>query len=166
MRFRESRRGPLRAPGEHAATDLLAVALASPLTATTAGRHSNFSGCGATAGRTFKFYAVLPPGKTLTVGQTSNAFDSKHSVFWSESADPTVYPSGSEDAQCVDDPDTRSMTMTNAGTAARKAWFVVGGYSASEAGAFTLAWTISSTSPPAHAAPALHTVPASRNRLY
>ena len=90
-------------------TDLASIH--SPFSSTTIHRHAKFSGCGSTAGETYKFFVVLQPGQKITVGQTTNSFDSKHSVFWSESANPAAYPSGSG-STCTDDPDTRTVTMT------------------------------------------------------
>ena len=105
------------------------ASLTSPFTATTSGRFSPFSGCGSSTGSTYKFYVVLQPNQTLSVHQTTNSFDSQHSIFWSESADPTSYPSGdsgvTSGSHCVDDPDTAEATLTNFGSSARKAWFVV-----------------------------------------
>ena len=45
-------------------------------------------------GYSYKFYVVLQPGVSIKIGQTTNSFDSKHSVFWSESTNPSSYPSG------------------------------------------------------------------------
>ena len=116
--------------------------LKSPLKGSLAGLKDIFHGCGATTGKTAKFYVVLQPGHTIAIGQTSNSFDSKHSIFWSTGANPKSYPTASG-SKCVDDPDTHVEHMTNSGSAARKLWFVVNGYSSGAYGSFTLAWTIS-----------------------
>ena len=127
--------------------------ISSPFSSTTAGRSDVFTGCGSSKGKTYKFYAVLQHGQTLSIGQTSNDFDSKHSTFWSTSANPSSYPlieytSGSH---CTDDPDTQTVTMTNSQLSPRKVWYVVNGCdSATDGhddadgyyGKFTLAWTI------------------------
>ena len=108
-------------------------------TNTTVGRSDPFSGCGATNGKTYKFYVMLQPGQSLTIAQTSNTFDSKHSSFWSTSSNPRSFPPNSY--HCTDDPDTQTMTMTNSQSSPRKVWYVVNGYSNSKGcGTFTLAW--------------------------
>ena len=126
--------------GAHGGNNL--ASMSSPFTGTTAGRSSAFSGCGSSSGHTYKFFVVLQPGSSISIGQTSNHFDSRHSAFWSESSDPSSYPSGSSGSSCTDDPDTQTVHMTNTNAAARRAWFVMNGYDSSEYGGFTLAWTI------------------------
>ena len=118
--------------------------MSSPYSSTTIGRSSPFSGCGGSTGKTYKFFVVLQLGSTISIGQTTNSFDSKVAVFWSESADPTFYPS-SNGSSCTDDPDTQTVTMTNKNSAARKLWFVVNGYGSSDHGSFTLGWRITGT---------------------
>ena len=123
----------------------------SPFTSTTVGRSDAFLGCGSPTGNTYKFFVVLLPGSSISIGQTSNQFDSTHSVFWSTSTDPSSYSSAPHGDQtrgtvCTDDPDTQTVTRTNSQSAPRKLWFVVNGYNSSEVGAFTLAWTISTGS--------------------
>ena len=63
-----------------AATNL--SAFASPFSASTTGKPASFSGCG--AGPAFMFFARLQPGESISVGQSSNSFDSKHAVQWGE----------------------------------------------------------------------------------
>ena len=65
--------------------------MSSPYSGTTVGRSATFTGCGGTAGKTAKFFVVLQPDEHITIQQTANSFDSQHSVFWSESTDPTAY---------------------------------------------------------------------------
>ena len=115
----------------------------SPLSTTTSGSaQANFTGCGSASGHTREFFLSVPPGVTVTVGQTTNAFDSKHSAFWSEGADPAAYPGSVGGGSCTDDPDTKNVSMANAGSAPRKLWFVVNGFSNyNHEGTFTLAWS-------------------------
>ena len=70
-------------------TDLATIQ--SPFTSTTAGVQNAFTGCGSSAGHVRRFFVVVSPGIQITIGQTSNSFDSKHSAFWSESAEPGSY---------------------------------------------------------------------------
>ena len=87
---------------------------------------------------------VLQPGQAISIGQTLNNFDSKHSIFWSTSPNPSSYPNYASGSKCVDDPDTLIMRMANSGSAARKLWFVVNTYSSiTSTETFTLAWSIS-----------------------
>ena len=128
--------------------------LGSPLTASTAGRSSAFSGCGSTAGHTYKFFFVLSPGESITIGQTSNIFDSEHSVFWSESANPASYPAAGG-GSCIEYSSyrTQAVSRTNAGSAPRKLWFVVNGYDTIDYGNFTLQWTITGGDPALSSSP-------------
>ena len=129
-----------RPPSPSAATIDLAGAT-SPLSGTTQGHHDVFTGCGSTSGNTAKFSFVLQQDQKIAIGQTSNTFDSRHSLFWSESADPAAY-SSANGGQCVDDPDTKTLSLTNAQSAPRTVWFVVNGYSSSSHGTFTISWAI------------------------
>ena len=130
------------------------ASITSPFSSTTDGRVAAFSNCGGTGGHTYKFFTVLDPGSSISIGQTNNSFDSMVSVFWNESADPTSSPAsgfkGGSNGFCTDDPDTRIFSMKNDNTARRKLWFVVNGYDATEYGKFTIAWTVTSESASYH----------------
>ena len=115
-----------------------------------------FTGCGGTRGNTAKFYVVLKQDETISIGLTTSTFDSMHSLFWSESADPTSYSSVSG-GQCVDDPDTKTLSLTNTFSAPRvggpqgfppgprKVWFVVNDFGIGiDFGQFTISWAIES----------------------
>ena len=114
-------------------------ALTSPLSASTRGMPSTFSGCGGDSA--YMFFVVVPPHATISIGQTANSFDSSHAVMWSESC-PTAYSSSTSGNSCKDDPDTATETRTNTGSTPRKLWFVVRGYASSESGSFTLGWLV------------------------
>ena len=118
------------------------ASITSPFSSTTTGINNRFVGCGNTSGHTRKFFVVLPPSVSITIGQTANNFDSKHSVFWSESDNPGSYPAS--EGLCTDDPDTMALTLANTKKVPRKLWFVVNGYSSYAAGNFTLAWSCKS----------------------
>ena len=125
--------------------------ISSPFSSKTSGRSSPFSGCGGSTGQNYKFFVVMQPGSTISIGQTSNSFDSKVAVFWSESANPPSYPLGNNGSSCTDDPDTQTVHMTNTNGAARKLWFVVNGV-----GSFKLAWKITGDSDPTSHACIVH----------
>ena len=63
-------------------TNLASTHVTNPLSSTTAGSTSQFTGCGSSAGHTRKFFVMLSPGITITIGQTSNTFDSEQSISW------------------------------------------------------------------------------------
>ena len=151
---------PLSTPLTPGLTLTSLATLKSPFSSTLTEESSTFLGCGATTGHTHKFYVMLQPGSSISIGQINNTFDSQHSAFWSESSDPTSYPSypvGSYAAlrangTCTDEPDTQTIHMTNTDCcAARKMWFVLNGYSSNfyqHETQFTLAWEITGGSTP------------------
>jgi hypothetical protein len=81
------------------------------------------------------FAGILEPGSTITIGQTSNTFDSKHTLRYGG-----VYP-GDNVVDCVDDPDTAELSFTNAGDANVPVFFVVDAFSSSGGGDFVVAWS-------------------------
>ena len=118
------------------------TSLSSPFSGTTAGRGDAFSGCGGTSGNTYKFFVLLQPGSSITIGLTSSDFDSMQSAFWSTTTCPTSHPGG-DGSRCTDEPNTQSVTMLNPQSELpRTLWFVVNGYGVDDSGGFTLAWTI------------------------
>jgi hypothetical protein len=115
-----------------AAIDLSSVT--SPYSGSTTEHLSHDAVCG--SGAEQGFFGILEPGSTITIGQTSNTFDSQHTLRYGG-----VYP-GDNVIQCVDDPDEEELSFTNAGDANVPAYFLVdacciGG------GDFVVAWTIS-----------------------
>ena len=125
---------------ESCITDL--AKLTSPHSTTTLNNftfHGKFDdGCTVYNYRTF--YVTVPPHRSLTIGQTANTFDSKIAVMWGETM-PFAFP-GSGQGVCRDDPDTSRVTLTNTLSAPRKAWFLVGGFSSTQSGGFTMSWTV------------------------
>ena len=83
-------------------------------------------------------FLSLRPGSTITIGQTSNTFDSKHTLRYGG-----VYP-GDNVFECVDDPDTAVLSFTNAGEANVPVYFIVDAHSSSGRGNFVLAWMATS----------------------
>ena len=92
---------------------------------------------------------LRPAGGSLYValgkhGQTSNTFDSKHTLRYGG-----AYP-GESEVSCVDDPDTSKLTYMNTEAVPVDVYFVVDPYSSSTTGGdFVLEWEISTpgTSP-------------------
>jgi hypothetical protein len=113
-----------------AVIDLLVVT--SPYSGSTTGNSDDVAVCG--RGAEQGFAGILGPGSTITIGQTSNTFDSKHTLRYGG-----LYP-GDNVVQCVDDPDTATLSFTNAGDANVPVYFLVDAYSGG--GDFVIAWTI------------------------
>jgi len=123
-------------------------ALTSPLTDTTTGLANDFlPSCGSTFTTTSPdaFYSIsVPNGYTLTIGQTSNGYDSAHTVFYGSCASQTQIV-------CTDDPDTivdgptSQVSWQNTTGNTQTVYWVQDGYS-SGSGLYTLAWSL--TPPP------------------
>jgi hypothetical protein len=114
-------------------TDL--TSLTSPYSGSTTGRHDLHTlSCGSN-GLDQAFSIQVPPGHTLTIGITSNAFDSIHELRYGESLP------GNTVVVCRDDPDTMTETWTNTLSTTEAAYFHIDAFSHTD-GAFTLAWSI------------------------
>jgi hypothetical protein len=105
----------------------------SPYSGSTTGNSDEVAVCG--VGAEQGFVAYLKPGSTITIGQTSNTFDSKHTLRYGG-----AYP-GDNVVQCVDDPDETELSFTNAGDANVPVYFLVDAFSSSGVGDFVLAWS-------------------------
>ena len=108
--------------------------ITSPYSGSTTGNSDDVDVCG--SGAEEGFFALLGPGSTITIGQTSNTFDSKHTLRYGG-----AYP-GDNVVQCVDDPDESQLSFTNSGDANMPVYFLVEAYSSSSVGGdFVLAWS-------------------------
>ena len=105
----------------------------SPYSGSTTGDSDDVAVCGNGAEQGFS--GVLEPGSTITIRQTSNTFDSKHTLRYGG-----VYP-GDNVVQCVDDPDTAELSFTNAGNANVPVYFIVDAHISSGGGDFVVAWS-------------------------
>ena len=105
----------------------------SPYSGSTTGNSDDVAVCG--SGAEQGFAGILEPGSTITIGQTSNTFDSKHTLRYGG-----VYP-GDNVVDCVDDPDEAELSFTNAGNANVPVYFFVDAYSSSGGGDFVVAWS-------------------------
>jgi hypothetical protein len=106
--------------------------ITSPYSGSTTGNSDDVDVCG--SGAEEGFFALLGPGSTITIGQTSNTFDSKHTLRYGG-----TYP-GDNVVQCVDDPDELQLSFTNSGDANMPVYFLVDAYG-SGGGDFVLAWS-------------------------
>jgi hypothetical protein len=117
--------------------------ISSPYSASITGNGDEVSVCGS-SGPDQGFSIVLEPDQTIRIGQTSNTFDSKHTLRYGG-----AYP-GESEVSCVDDPDTSKLTYMNTEAVPVDVYFVVDPYSSSTTGGdFVLEWEISTpgTSP-------------------
>ena len=116
----------------------------SPLSSSTVGAPNTYrTSCGG-SGNEKIFYVEVPAGGELTIGMTSNTYDSRHETRWGGSCP------GDNSVACTDDPDTRQHSWTNTQGSAQTAFFIVDAYS-SGSGDFVLAWNV----PPLHPFPPL-----------
>jgi GEVED domain len=137
--------GPFKyIPGD-ICTDAISLAtLTSPYTGTTAGAADNFSSpcaSGNTSPDLF-YYINVPNGYKLTIGQTTNDYDSENYIGYGGGC-----PGSSTQIACYDDPDDTTTNWTNSTGSAQTVYYVQDGYSdATKFGGFTLAWSLT---PPA-----------------
>ena len=128
-------RAPTYAPTGTSCDDALNLAaLTSPYTGTTVdGRNTLRTSCGG-RGNEKVFYIDVMQGGRLTIGQTSNNYDSRHETRWGGACP------GANRVRCTDDPDTRQHSWTNTGYSTQRVFFTIDAYSTGS-GSFTLAWT-------------------------
>lgn len=114
----------------------------SPLSASTsaAGVTNDFSFCTMGSARDLIYFIDVPDGFTLTIGQTVNAYDSRHTLRFGGACP------GTTEVVCTDDPDTQTVEWTNTTGSTQRAYWVNSGFGTG-AGTFTLAWSL--TPPPA-----------------
>jgi hypothetical protein len=110
----------------------------SPHSSSTSGNSKDVSVCGSGAEQGFSY--DLGAGDRIRIGQSSNTFDSQHTLRYGG-----PYP-GDLEVDCVDEPDTSELTYTNKGTSALAVYFLVAAYASDVAGDFVLAWTIDTPS--------------------
>jgi GEVED domain/Fibronectin type III domain/Secretion system C-terminal sorting domain/Bacterial Ig-like domain (group 2) len=115
--------------------------LTSPLTSSTSGLSNDYlPSCGSTTTTTAPdaYYSItVPNGYTLSIGNTSSAYDNANSLFYGSCGTQNL-------VSCLD-PNTTAQTWTNNTGVSQTAYWVQDGWS-SGSGLFTLAWTL--TPPP------------------
>ncbi|MXN92434.1 T9SS C-terminal target domain-containing protein [Flavobacterium sp. Sd200] len=118
--------------------------LTSPITASTVGfnNDSTYTCAGGNTSPDIFYYIEVPVGYTLVIGQTSNNYDSENYVAYG-----TTCP-GTTQIACFDDPDVQNITWENTTGSTQNVYWIQDGYNViTQAGTFTLAWTL--TAPPA-----------------
>ncbi len=123
-------------PGDSCSTAQDLSKLSSPYSSSTTGYKSNFSFCSFSYSPDRIFYIDVPNGNTLSIGQTFNDFDSRHSIRIGGSCP------GNTELVCVDDPDIQTHTYTNNAGSLQRVFFILGGFGSSY-GNFTLVWRVS-----------------------
>jgi hypothetical protein len=113
--------------------------ISNPYSGSTNGNSDAVQVCGNT-GPDQGFSVILTPNEQITIGQTSNDFDSLHSLRHGG-----AYP-GDFEVACVDDPDEGMLLHVNDGDEDLPVYFIVDGYNGGS-GNFVLAWEIR---PPPH----------------
>ncbi|MCK4340938.1 MAG: hypothetical protein KAY37_04365 [Phycisphaerae bacterium] len=131
------------APGDSCSNPQDLTSLSSPYSGTTTGYANDFDPtCGGTDTSPDRiFYYDLPNGWEISIGETSNNFDSVHELRYGATC-----PGGTL-IQCIDDPDTTAIVWPNSTGSTQRVWFILDGYGSSNSGDFTLAWTITAPDP-------------------
>jgi len=114
------------------ATDL--ATLTSPYTGSLAGTADDLDPCGTFLGGSDVVFSIdVADGNVLTIGQTSNNYDSYVSVFYGGACP------GTTEITCFDDPDVQNIEWYNNTGSTQTVYWVQDAYSG--AGTYTLAWT-------------------------
>ncbi len=106
--------------------------IAKPYSGSTLGNADEISVCGSWPEQGFSY--VLDPGRRIVIWQTSNNFDSRHTLRYGGQYPGQVYVS------CIDDPDETKIEFNNTGVNAVTLYFIIDGYDG--AGDFTLEWDV------------------------
>jgi hypothetical protein len=108
--------------------------VSSPYSGSTTGNNDIVTVCG--GGKDQGFSAIVEPGYSIAIGQTSNTFDSRHTLRYGGD-----YP-GDSVVECVDAPDEKVLKYANNGNVNVPVYFIVDGYDSSNVGDYILAWSI------------------------
>ncbi|MXN89873.1 T9SS sorting signal type C domain-containing protein [Flavobacterium sp. Sd200] len=129
-------------PGDTCETAINLETLTSPYSSSTVGATHNFTnGCTFenTAADLF-YYIVVPHGYTLTIGQTTNDYDSTNYIGYGSTCP------GETEIACWDDSDEQTFIWENTTGSTQTVYWVQDGYNIGE-GNFTLEWDL--VAPPA-----------------
>ena len=112
------------------------ASLTSPVSGSTTYASNDFIlGCLSSSSAKDVIYSIqVPDGATLSIGQTSNAYDSKHSLRYGNTCP------GDQLIVCTDDSDIQTETWENNTGADQTVYWIQSAYSGS--GDYTLAWTM------------------------
>jgi len=104
---------------------------------TVTGLNTHGTSCGG-RGNEKIFFIDLPAGHQLTIGMSTNNYDSRHETRWGGSCP------GQNAVRCTDDPDSLVHTWSNNQGSTQRTYFVVDAYSTGR-GTFTLTWSTRAT---------------------
>ncbi|WP_264558061.1 hypothetical protein [Flavobacterium sp. N1718] len=114
--------------------------LTSPLDGTTqAATNDNLTTCATANLQRDVYYSItVPSGSTLTIGQTTNSYDSTVTVFYGDCDNRTQI-------SCFDDPDIQNVVWANDTGSDQVVYWIQDGYgnaTQNDGGTFTLAWQV------------------------
>ncbi|MBL4736423.1 MAG: hypothetical protein JKY18_14005, partial [Flavobacteriales bacterium] len=115
--------------------------LSSPYSESTTGAANDFSFCVMNLAEDHIYYYDLPDASTLTIQQTTNNYDSRHSLRYGGACP------GSTEIVCTDDPDTKVESWQNCTGSTQRVYWIQSGYSAND-GNYTLSWSVTAGSCP------------------
>jgi hypothetical protein len=122
--------------------------LTSPYTSTTVGATDDLDPCSDFNSAADVVFSInVPAGNILTIGQTSNLYDSYVHVYYGGACP------GTTQIDCFDDPDLQLIEWYNTTGSAQTVYWVQDGYTSTEQGQYTLAW--SNVPPPTCGEPTL-----------
>jgi hypothetical protein len=125
--------------GDTCATALNLATLTSPYNGTTANAANNFDApCDEdsfVSSPDIIFYIDVQPFETLTIGQTTNSYDSFNYIGYGGACP------GATSIACYDDSDTQSNVWLNTTGSVQRVYWVQDGYDGAS-GAYTLSWSI------------------------
>ncbi len=108
---------------------------ASPYTGSTVdASNDNIPSCSTSNASDIYYSIMVPNGSTLTIGQTSNDYDSAVSVYYGDCTNLT-------EIDCFDDPDYKVVTWANNTGNNQTIYWVQDGYNGNS-GTYTLEWSI------------------------
>ena len=123
------------AAGDDCANLIDLASLVSPVSGTTVGAANDFSFCSMGSAPDLIAYYDVPDGFTITIQQTVNGYDSRHSLRYSGACPGTI------EIVCTDDSDLSVETWQNCTGSTQRVYWIQSGYS-SGSGTFTLAWSV------------------------
>ncbi|MCB0409453.1 MAG: fibronectin type III domain-containing protein [Flavobacteriales bacterium] len=129
-----------RSQGDNCSDAIDLCSITSPYSSSTTGKTNDFSFCSMNSSEDMIFFVDLPAGETITIGQSTNSYDSRHSLRYG-AAGGSDCP-GVTQIVCTDDPDTQTETWTNTTGVTKRVYWIQAGWSTSD-GAFTLIWSFS-----------------------
>jgi hypothetical protein len=109
--------------------------MTSPYSGSTSGCSNDVSTCTMGSAPDQIFYYDLPNGSTLNIGQTTNSYDSRHSLRYGGACP------GTTQIVCTDDSDTQTESWQNCTGSTQRVYWIQSGYS-SGSGNYTLAWNV------------------------